>query len=857
MTPGRWSRIRELAEAASELGAAERRGFLDDACEGEESLRDEVESILACSEQTPALLDAPAVMAFPELFTGPPEPAAGQRLGAYELVRLIASGGMGAVYLARRADGQYDHTVAIKLIRNRALTEETLRRFRAERQMLATLDHPNIARLLDGGVTLEGVPYLVMEFVDGTPFDRFCDERRLSTHDRLRLFADVCSAVSYAHRNLVVHRDLKPGNILVTSSGTPKLLDFGIARVLDDGPGAEQGEPAVAQRELTPEYASPEQIRGEPVTTASDVYSLGVILYELLTGHRPARSESEQVPQRPSATVERPLRRRLCGDLDEIILKALRADPQQRYAGADQLQEDIRRHLVGLPVTARNGSLRYRSGRFFRRHRVPVLAGSLVALAIVAGAIAAAWQGRAAFLAGQRAQAEAQKVEMANAFLTAMLTSSDTSAAPGPQGAVAAMLDEASGRLEAAVLAGQPEVEASVRATVGMTYLQLGLLDDAERHLTVAAEIRRKLFGDVHPDVAASLDSLGMLAKAKGDHPAAERQYREALRQRRTLHGRDSLPGAETLNNLGVLLKTTGRLEEAEQCLREAAVIRRAALRESAAGLGADDLRTRRQDVATTATNLAAVLKNQGKLDQAEALYREALSLFRDALGERHYRVAVCQNNLALLLAERGEYEQAVALSRESLDIRRAVYGDRHLAVATGLKNLALLLAETGRTEEAEPLYRQALVLGRELPGDELLLANTLNNLADLLATLGRYDEAEALAGEALQIRRAKSSGPRTAASLLVLGRIQLGRGDPAAAEPLLREALERCLEKNDPRSAARAKSELGGCLTALGRYEEAERLLLESLSQATAPALNRQTKQRINDLQEARGRRR
>ncbi|MEE8458298.1 MAG: serine/threonine-protein kinase, partial [Phycisphaerales bacterium] len=312
MKTGRWDRIRELFETACELDTVQRRTFLADACGDDEHLRTEIESILAASDE-PALLDEPAVSAFPELFE--PHRAqtlVGRRVGAYKLVRLLASGGMGAVYLAGRADDEYEKTVAIKLIKHRIVNDQTLRQFRAERQTLATLDHPNIARLLDGGVTPDGVPYFVMEFVDGMSIDRYCDEYRMSTQDRLRIFRRVCSAVSYAHQKLIVHRDLKPSNILVTPEGEPKLLDFGIAKVLQpetDAPGSDPTR--TTQRVMTPEYASPEQIRGERVTTAGDVYSLGVVLFELLTGHRPYRLRSrspheierticEQEPQKPS-----------------------------------------------------------------------------------------------------------------------------------------------------------------------------------------------------------------------------------------------------------------------------------------------------------------------------------------------------------------------------------------------------------------------------------------------------------------------------------------------------------------------------------------------------------------------------
>ena len=881
--------------------------MLAEACRGDRELRAEVESILSSSEESPALLESPAAEAFPELFAHQgPTSLIGERIGAYRLVSLIASGGMGAVYLAARADDQYRQNVAIKLIKRRMVTPETLRRFRRERQTLATLDHPNIARLLDGGLTPEGLPYLVMEYVDGMPIGRFCDELKLSTHKRLALFRRVCDAVMYAHQNLVVHRDLKPSNILVTSSGVPKLLDFGIAKILD--PQRQQGsaDPTAAQRIMTPEYASPEQIRGEPVTTAGDVYSLGVVLFELLTGHRPYRVRSripheieraicEEDPQRPSTAVRRveevvssdgttqatitpemvsrtreghpeKLRRMLAGDLDEIILMALRKEPRLRYSTVAELSDDIRRYLEGLPVVARGDAFGYRALKFVRRNKTAVAAAVIVAGSLLVGVTAIAWQSRIAVEARRLSEAEARKVQQVNAFLQEMLASVDPSTAPGSGGTVRTVLDEATRRLESGSLDRQPAVESALRMTLGMTYLQLGLHAIAETHLTRALEIRKGFHGVEHPEVAESLDGLGRLAKSRGDYPEAERLYREALTVRQGLLGAESPESADTMNNLGVVLKTQGRLEPAREFLQGALRIRRDILAAGEQDVQTDPalLARSRLNVATSATNLAAVLKNIGELQRAEGLYRAALEGFRRELGQEHYRVAVCLNNLALLLMETGRDDEAEMFLREALRIRRKVFGNEHLAVATGLKNLALLLTRKGAYLAAEALYREALNLGRRLDGNEHRLATTLNNLADLLVTLGRYDEAEPLCREALAIRRKKNPDhPRNAGSLLVLGRIHLGRGDPAAAEPLLRESVtlyEKARPPGDLR-IARARSELGGCLIRRAELQEAESLLMASyaaIDEAPGrrdPALMRETLKRIIELYEEWGR--
>jgi eukaryotic-like serine/threonine-protein kinase len=425
MTPERWEEIKRLFEAASELPAEERSGYLDAACAADAALRAEVKNLLLADAEAGSFIEAPAYEAATKPM-GAGEPAgrdgAPQRIGAYRLLSELGRGGMGAVYLAERADDEYRRRVAIKLIRRGMDSDEILRRFRHERQILASLDHPHIARLLDGGTSADGLPYFVMEHIEGEPLTDYCDRRRLSVTARLQLFRDVCAAVHYAHQSLVVHRDLKPSNILVTNDGAVKLLDFGIAKLLFASEltplSLRQTAPGV--RLMTPEYASPEQVRGETVTTASDIYALGVILYELLTGRRPYRLTRrslheverivcEQEPERPSTAISRVeaevdgagelhalatpesvsltregsperLRRRLRGDLDNIVLRALSKEPARRYGSAEQFSEDLRRHLTGLPVIARPDTFGYRSGKFIRRHKAGVAAAAAAAL---------------------------------------------------------------------------------------------------------------------------------------------------------------------------------------------------------------------------------------------------------------------------------------------------------------------------------------------------------------------------------------------------------------------------------------------------------------------------------------------
>ncbi len=387
----RWQRLEALFYEALDLEPSLREAFLDRSCAGDADLRREVEKLLRASGETVGFLHQPVREAAREMVSESGD-AAGLRMGAYRLIRTLGEGGMGRVYLAARADDQYQQNVAIKVMRSSVgRSPGMLVRFRAERQILANLNHPNIARLLDGGITPDGLPYLVIEYVDGSPLDDYCGRAHLSIDARLRLFRTICSAVEYAHGNLVVHRDIKPANILVTSDGSPKLLDFGIAKLLDPAsdPGAGTSPTQSTERLMTPEYASPEQISGQAVTTATDVYSLGTVLYELLTGRSPfrltksspletVRAICEDEPKRPSSVVEaHPAEaRKLKGDLDNIVLKAMRKEPARRYASVAQFSEDVRRFLDGYPVGARAGSWRYRSGKFVRRHKAGVAAAA-------------------------------------------------------------------------------------------------------------------------------------------------------------------------------------------------------------------------------------------------------------------------------------------------------------------------------------------------------------------------------------------------------------------------------------------------------------------------------------------------
>jgi serine/threonine-protein kinase len=800
--------------------------------------------------------------------TSPPEGSeAGRPVGSYRILSEVGHGGMGAVYLAVRDDDEFKKRVAIKLLRRGMATDDLVRRFRNERQILASIDHPNIARLLDGGTTEEGLPYFLMEYVEGEPIDRYCDGHGLSVAERLELFRTVCAAVHFAHQNLVVHRDLKPGNILVTADGVVKLLDFGIAKLLrpelySDRAGATRLE----ERLLTPEYASPEQARGEAVTTASDVYSAGVLLYELLTGHLPYRLSGlslhevtrvigEVDPRKPSTVIGeveertrgdgttakltpesvsrtregRPdkLRRRLAGDLDAIVMKAMRKEPQRRYGSAEQLSEDIRRHLEGHPVGARKGTLSYNASKFVRRHRVGVAMATASVLALIAFSAVLTVQAARLARARDRAEREAAKAQAVSTFLQETLSSANPYEGQGRSVTVVEVLKTASDKLGRSFV-DQPEIGAAIRHTIGSTYGSLGRLDEAERLLREALQMRQGILGREHPDVAASVADLAGLLMEKGDYRTAEQLSREALAMRRRLLGSESVEVAASLNNLGEILFKQSLYDAAEAQLRESLAIRRKLLGDEST------------EVAETLNALALVLENRGDIAGAEPLYRKALAIRQMVLGDTHPLVGTARGNLAGLLETKGDYDSAEKLRREALAVARAALGDTHPGVGTALNNLGALLSTKGDLDGAEALYREALAIQRMTQGDEHPeVAAGLNNLAMVLHRKGDLQSAEPLYREALNVFQ-KSLGNEhlnVAIGLFNLAGLTQEQGNLDKAESLYLEALameRRLLGAQHPLLAA-TLSRYGGCLTEMKRYSEAEEKLLEAYGMAKA----------------------
>jgi serine/threonine-protein kinase len=616
-----------------------------------------------------------------------------------------------------------------------------------------------------------------MELVAGRPVDEVC--AGLPLRERLALFREVCAAVHFAHQNLVVHRDLKPGNILVTADGAPKLLDFGIAKLLDPGPGATSLS-ELGLRPMTLQYASPEQVQVQPITTASDVYTLGVLLHVLLTGRSPygaavddwkalEKAIVEGRTVKASASVERQDEARgLAGDLDTIVLHAMHLDPRRRYASAEQLAADIQRYLDGLPVLARKDTAGYRFGKFIRRHKAATATAAAVLLLVLGFSVTVT------LLLG-RAQRERHRAETVSEFLEELFAIPDPSRSRGETITAREVLDRGRKQI-AAELKGEPETQADLMDTMGRVYHHLGLLDPARELLTESLRVRRRTLGD-HLDVASSLQNLAVTLRDLGEDREAEPLLREALAIRRRHGDTATLEYTAALNDLAGIKQAKGELQEAEALFAQVLALKRRLL-------GPEN-----EEVALGLHNLAAVRHARGDFTAAEPLYRQALAMRRRLLGELHPDVATTLNNLASLLADRGDPAEAEKLYREVLAMRRKLFGAASPRVASSLNNLAFVLLTEGRPKDAEPFAREALSIVDALPGGRHPnRAVFLRNLAAVLAAEGKGQEGEPLAREALASFRSSTSSStwRAPDAESVLGSCLVAQGRFTEAEPLL-----------------------------------------------------------------------
>ncbi|MBV8829804.1 MAG: serine/threonine protein kinase [Acidobacteriaceae bacterium] len=878
MDAHRWAVIESLYHAALAKDAGERPDYLAAACEGNTELRQEVESLLV---EADAHLTSPAKRAELEkvweevtsirVSAGPtPE------IGPYRMLEKIGEGGMAEVWLAEQTS-PIQRRVAVKLIRAGMDTKAMIARFESERQALALMDHPAIAKILEAGSTAEQRPYFVLEYIPGEPITEYCDKNRLIIRDRLELFIQVCEGVQHAHQKAVIHRDLKPSNVLVTvqdGKPIPKIIDFGVAKAI-----AQKLTEKTMFTELgvlvgTPEYMSPEQADfSDNIDTRTDVYSLGMILYELLVGALPVEPRDlrragfedflrlirEAEPVRPSTKVRilgdvsaiaarnrktdrQSLERQLKGDLDWTVMKALEKDRCRRYGSPSSFALDIEHYLRHEPVLARPPTLVYRTRKFVRRHRFGVGVAATVMLLLIGFAATMTVQARRIARERDRADSEAAAAQAVNDFLrNDVLAQAGASGQAGPETApdpnlkVRTALDRAAGRITGK-FAGKPAVEASIRQTIGDAYMDLGLFPDAEQQMEAALKLRRRILGEKHPDTLRTMSDLAFVYELQGRYGQAEPLYTETLEVRRSLLGRQHVATAASMAGLAFLYFREGKYTRAERLFTEALEI---------------DIQLRgAADPAALATmkSLGMLYTQQAKYPQAESLLTKVLATYRRLYGSEHPQTLFAMENLGDLYSHEGKYEKAELLLTEVLASYHRVLGEAHPSTLWAMNALAILRMTQGRYAEAELQYLKVLDLRRRVLGKEhpQTLA-TMGDLAHLYVKEKKYTEAEPLFSTLVDARRRLwgEDDIRTLNAMNGLALVYLYNGKPKQSEAVIRGALDHLVNSPDSWRRFDDESLLGASLTAQKRYAEAEPLLISAHQQllereASIPVSNR-----------------
>ncbi len=839
------SKLREVIEAAARLPVEERKAYLDRACSGDEGLAKQVEDHLLGSIGAPTAVGA--LTSGSETLVDAPREQAGEQLGRYKLLQAIGEGGFGTVWMAEQRE-PVKRRVALKIIKLGMDTRQVIARFEAERQALAMMDHPNIAKVFDAGSTETGRPYFVMEYIKGVPILEYCDTDKLDTKARLDLFNKVCQAIQHAHQKGIIHRDIKPSNVLVTMHDgvpVPKVIDFGIAKATNTE--LTQRTLFTEHRQLigTPAYMSPEQaeMSGLDIDTRSDIYSLGVLLYELLTGTTPfptselmskgfaemMRIIREVEPHKPSTRLSslgdtgtrtavqrgvdvKSLASSLRGDLDWIVMKCLEKDRTRRYETASGLMADIVRHLKDEPVLAGAPSASYKVRKFVRRNRGRVIAGGVVLAVLVLGVIgttggmvwamrekgradgeadkarvAAKAEGEAKVAAVAEAEAATRarkRAETISAFVTEALRSSDPNNAGGAQDTtVLAAMQSAIKDISEGRFKDDLEIEAALKDTIGVVMLNNGRPEDAEPLFVEALEARRKLHAGDHRDVAISMNNLGMLRSAQGRFAEAEPLYMQALEMEQRMSAeRDSPSLAISLSNLAAFNQRNGKLEEAEKLAIKSLEMHQRLFKGDHA------------DVATALNNLAFIRQALGRYAEAEPMFQQALEMRKRIFKGDHPNIAGDLSNLAAIRLGLGRAAEAEPLFMQALEMRRRLFKGDHQDLAMGLNNVAYVLKELGRLEEAEPYYVQALEMHQRIfKGDHPSVATCLNNVGDVRHRLKRLAEAEPMYEQALAMRQRMYPGDHedVAWSLNALGEGRRDMRKYAEAEPLFQQAYE------------------------------------------------------------------
>ena len=849
LNPERWSKVEDLFDRAANLDASAQVEYLETACRGDNELRNYILDLLRASPSMDAAIGKTIVDSIDRAFaddTAQADDMRGEKIGPYQVVRLIGSGGMGMVYLAERADQQYDQQVAIKLGRHRLVDPETIRRLRNERQILADLDHPNIARLFDGGTTEEGVPYLVMEYIDGTRIDTYCDLHRLNVVERLKVFQTICAAVHYAHQNLVIHRDIKAANILVATDGTPKLLDFGIAKLIDSAGEAADGLTREGAVIMTPANATPEQILRKPVTTATDVYALGLLLHTLLSGHRAYETESlsptewahvvcqqdvvrpslrlrqisrnvtpgdEAVADNRSTSIVR-LQRQLRGDLDTIVLNALRKEPARRYRSVSALADDIGLHLKSMPIVARSDSWRYRAGKFVRRHYVAVAASVLVVAMLAVFSVVLSVQNRSI-------TKERDTAREVSRFLEDIFMSQDPAQAKGAKITAAELLAAGADRIQSD-LGERPEIQSTLMGTIGRVYYSLGEFEPSAELLEQALQLQLQAHGENHPDVAAAKNDLATTLIQRAEYSRAEDLLESALQTNRNSGGPALPQVAANLENLADLYVRSGDIDRAEASVVESLDI----YSQLGASYG--------MELAEAKATLARTLQVQGDLGRTETLLLEAIKIVENAEGDNHPEMAYYLQNLGVLQRSKGDLQSASETLEKAVAATRRILGEKHDLLAATLIDQGVVFHLTGDFENANRVMREALALYTETRGNDhpavgytlIVLGMLQHDMADLEAAENSLREAFGIFEEAFE-----RDHQYTASTLTELGAVLNSADRPEEAQPLLQRALE-IRQKDysaDHELVAATRTEYADAFTRQGQFDTAEPMLLKS----------------------------
>jgi serine/threonine protein kinase/tetratricopeptide (TPR) repeat protein len=797
------------------------------------------------------------------LSTGASGSMAASQIGSYRLLQVLGEGGMGQVWLAEQTKPIH-RTVALKLIKTGMDTKAVVARFESERQALALMDHPNIARVFDAGATPEGRPYFVMEYVPGLPITEYCDKHRLTIAERLELFIQVCEGVQHAHQKAIIHRDLKPSNVLVVeqdNKAVPKIIDFGLAKATAQRLTDKTMFTELGMMLGTPEYMSPEQAdqTEQNIDTRTDVYSLGIILYQLLVGMLPFEGQAartgtleailrmirEQEPPKPSTKIRslgdasnalaekrqeepRLFARHLRGELDWITMRALEKDRARRYSSPAELSADIQRHRNDEPVLAGPPSATYRASKFVRRHRFGVISAGTVLLLLIAFAAAMAVQARRIAKERDRANRQAEVAERVTDFMTNMFKVSDPSAARGNTITAREILDKGSAQIEAG-LSKDPEVQAQMMYVMGGVYENLGLYPRSQALLQQSLEIRQRLLGAENPDTLRSMHSLSLVLERQGRYKEAEELDRQTIAAEQRILGPQHLNTLATTNALAVVLRSEGHYAEAEKLNRQTLEVERRVL-------GPQHLST-----LDTMHNLAEDLADEGKYPDAEKLYRETLEVRRRVLRPEDPKTLTTMNDLGGVLNEEGRYAEAEKLDRETLEIRRRILGPEHPLTLTAMNNLATVLQSEGHYAEAEKLNRETVEIERRVLGPEH--PNTLSSMTNLSVNLtseGRDAEAESLDREAFEIQK-RVLGPEHPSTLLTMNNLA---GDLAKthqyaeAEKVMKEVLEiqrRVIGPDSP-DAAISTYNLGMIAAQRGQRDKAFSLFLKSVDHGLPP---------------------